>query len=210
RGMPGRPRSPPGRPPAGPGDLRARSQAYEARPAQRDENGPVPRPGRRAPRPSGGRAAHRRVADLHGTRARDRAAPRRGPDRTAPGRARGTEREQVMKIVIILAVVLLLATALKWVFWPGRGLPRNRVRFMRMRLHLRLHPGRGFATTWELWLRWGRLASLRRSGRIRRSLSFIERAGWPRLHSIWLGRAQYRHRLRLPLEEQLLVMGPPR
>jgi type IV secretion system protein VirD4 len=115
-----------------------------------------------------------------------------------------------MKFFIVLAVVLLLAAMLKWAFWPGRGLPRSRVRFMRIRLHLRLHPGRGFATTWELWLRWGRLASLRRSGRIRRSLSFVERAGWPQLHSIWLGRAQYRHRLRVPLEEHVLVMAPPR
>jgi type IV secretory pathway TraG/TraD family ATPase VirD4 len=81
---------------------------------------------------------------------------------------------------------------------------------MRVRLHLRLHPGRGFATTGELWLRWGRLAALRRSGRIRRSLSWWERAGWPRLHSVWLGRAQYRYRLRVPLEEHVLVMAPPR
>ena len=115
-----------------------------------------------------------------------------------------------MKIVVILTVVLVLAAGWKWAFWPGRGLPRNRVRQMRIRLHLRLHPGRGFATTWELWLRWGRLAALRKSGRIRRSLSLLERAGWPGLHSILLGRAQYRHRLRVPLEEHVLVMAPPR
>ena len=115
-----------------------------------------------------------------------------------------------MKLAIVLAVVLVLAAGWKWAFWPGRALPRNRVRYMRIRLHLRLHPGRGFATTWELWLRWSRLAALRKSGRIRRSLSFWERAGWPRLHSILLGRAQYRHRLRVPLEEHVLVMAPPR
>jgi hypothetical protein len=99
-----------------------------------------------------------------------------------------------MKIVIILTVLLVLAAGWKWAFWPGRGLPRHRVRHMRIRLHLRLHPGRGFATTLELWLRWGRLAALRKSGRIRRSLPFWQRAGWSRLHSILLGRAQYRHR----------------
>jgi type IV secretory pathway TraG/TraD family ATPase VirD4 len=115
-----------------------------------------------------------------------------------------------MKIVIILAVVLVLAAGWKWAFWPGRSLPRHRVRHMRIRLHLRLHPGRGFATTWELWLRWGRLAALRRSGRIRRSLPWWLRAGWPQLHSILLGRAHYRHRLRVPLEEHVLVMAPPR
>ena len=115
-----------------------------------------------------------------------------------------------MKIVIILALVLVLAAGWKWAFWPGRGLPRHRVRHMRIRLHLRLHPGRGFATTWELWLRWGRLAALRRSGRIRRSLPWWLRAGWPQLHSILLGRAHHRHRLRVPLEEHVLVMAPPR
>ncbi len=33
------------------------------------------------------------------------------------------------------------------------------VRHMRIRLHLRLQPGRGFATTWEVWLRWARPAT---------------------------------------------------
>ena len=181
-----------------------------ARPAERDEDGPVPRPGRRAPRRPRRSAGHGRVTDLHRSGARDRAARRSGQNRAAQGGAGRTEREHVMKIVIILTVVLVLAAGWKWAFWPGRGLPRHRVRHMRIRLHLRLHPGRGFATTWELWLRWGRLAALRKSGRIRRSLPFLERAGWPRLHSILLGRAQYRHRLRVPLEEHVLVMAPPR
>ena len=44
-----------------------------------------------------------------------------------------------------------------------RYLPRNRVRSMRLRLHFRLRPGRGFATVFELWLRFGRFAMWRRS-----------------------------------------------
>ena len=115
-----------------------------------------------------------------------------------------------MKTVIFLTVVLTLAAGWKWAFWPGRGLPRHRVRHMRFRLHLRLHPGRGFATVGELWLRWGRLAAFRKSARIRRSLPAWERAWCPRLHSVVLGRAQYRHRLRVPLEEHVLLMAPPR
>ena len=115
-----------------------------------------------------------------------------------------------MKIVILLAIVLVLAAGWKWAFLPGRGLPRHRVRHTRFRLHLRLHPGRGFATAGELWLRWGRLAAFRKSGRIRRSLPFWERALWPRLHAVGLGRAHYRHRLRVPLEEHLLLIAPPR
>jgi type IV secretion system protein VirD4 len=115
-----------------------------------------------------------------------------------------------MKLFMILIVLLVLAAGWKWAFWPGRSLPRHRARHMRIRLRLRLHPGRGFATTWELWLRWGCLAMLRRSSRIRRSLSYLARAGRPRLHSIRIGRAQYWHRLMVPLEEHVLVMAPPR
>ena len=62
-----------------------------------------------------------------------------------------------MKIVIGLAVILALAAVAKWAFTPGCHLPRHRVRHTRLRLHLRLHPGRGYATCAELWLRWGRL-----------------------------------------------------
>ena len=115
-----------------------------------------------------------------------------------------------MKIVILLAVVLTVAAVGKWAFAPGRGLPRHRVRHARLRLHLRLHPGRGYATCVELWLRWGRLAAYRRSKRIRPSLGTWQRARYPREHSVLLGRAHYRHRLAVPLEEHVLVMAPPR
>jgi len=61
-----------------------------------------------------------------------------------------------------------------------------------------------------LWLRWGRLAALRRSGRVRRSLQLRYRLIDSREHAVFLGRAHYRHRLHVPLEEHLLVMAPPR
>jgi type IV secretion system protein VirD4 len=115
-----------------------------------------------------------------------------------------------VKIVIVLAVVLALAAFAKWALAPGRRLPRHRVRQTRLRLHLRLHPGRGYATCFELWLRWGRNAAFRRSGRIRPSLTVRQRMRRPREHSVLVGRAQYRHRLAVPLEEHLLLMAPPR
>ena len=62
---------------------------------------------------------------------------------------------------------------------PYRRLPRHRVRYLRLRLHLRLHPGAGHATVLELWLRWGRFAAFRRSRRARRSLTFWQRALGP-------------------------------
>ena len=46
-------------------------------------------------------------------------------------------------------------------------LPGNRVRHNRIRIRLRLHPGRGHATVVALWLYWGRFAAFRRSSKIR-------------------------------------------
>ena len=106
--------------------------------------------------------------------------------------------------------MIILAAFVAWAFLPARYLPGNRARHLRIRLHLRLHPGKGFAHVFSLWLRWGRLAALRRSGRIRPSLPLWYRIAEPHQHSVFLGRAHYRHRLRVPLEEHLLVMAPPR
>jgi type IV secretory pathway TraG/TraD family ATPase VirD4 len=113
--------------------------------------------------------------------------------------------------LIVLVVLALIGRALWWAFIPQRCLPGNRVRHNRIRVRLRLHPGRGHATVFELWLRWGRLAAFRRSDKIRPSLPF-----WARVivtaagYSIMLGRAHYRHGMRVPLEEHVLVMAPPR
>ena len=116
----------------------------------------------------------------------------------------------IAKYAIALLVLILLAAAFAWAFLPARYLPGNRARHLRIRLHLRLHPGKGFAHLFSLWLRWGRLAALRRSGRIRAALPLWYRIAEPRQHSVFLGRAHYRHGLRVPLEEHLLVMAPPR
>ena len=116
----------------------------------------------------------------------------------------------IIKLAIALAVVLIAAAFATWAFLPARHLPGHRARHLRIRLHLRLHPGKGFAHAFSLHLRWGRFAALRRSGRIRRSLPLRYRILDPREHSVFLGRAHYRHGLRVPLEEHLLVMAPPR
>jgi type IV secretion system protein VirD4 len=118
-----------------------------------------------------------------------------------------------MKYLTALSILLALAAALRltwWAFGPARYLPGNRVRHLRLRLHLRLHPGKGFATLAALHLRWGRLAAARRSGRVRPSLPLWQRIIEPAAHSVFLGRAHLRHGLRVPLEEHILVMAPPR
>lgn len=90
-------------------------------------------------------------------------------------------------IELVMMLSALLGAA--WVVVPARRLPAHRVRHARVRTRLRLHPGRGHATLFELWLRWGRLAALRRSARLRPSLSFGQRLHCPAAHSILLGRA---------------------
>jgi type IV secretion system protein VirD4 len=115
-----------------------------------------------------------------------------------------------MRDFMLLMSGLLVLGTLRWCFGPHSYLPRFRVRVMRLRLHLRLHPGRGHASVFELWLRWGRLAAFRRSGRSRRSLTVWRRICCPDQHSLVLGRVHYRHSLRVPLEEHVLVKAPPR
>lgn len=63
----------------------------------------------------------------------------------------------------LLALALALVTGLvmfgHWAFSPRHELPRHRVRHLRLRLYLRLHPGRGHATVFELWRHWSSRAS---------------------------------------------------
>jgi hypothetical protein len=103
----------------------------------------------------------------------------------------------MLKYAIALAILLVLALVFTWAFLPARYLPGNRARHLRIRLHLRLHPGKGFAHLFGLWLRWGRTATLRRSSRIRPALPLWHRIAEPQQHSVFLGRAHYRHALRV-------------
>jgi len=116
----------------------------------------------------------------------------------------------MIKCIVILAIAATLVAFTAWAVLPARHLPGHRARHMRLRLHLRLHPGKGFAHLFSLWLRWGRIAALRRSRRIRPRLPLRYRIFWPGENSVFLGRAHYRHGLRVPVEEHLLVMAPPR
>ena len=115
----------------------------------------------------------------------------------------------IAKYAIALIVLIVLAAAFAWAFLPARYLPGNRAAHWVIRLHLRLHPGKGFAHVFSLWLRWGRLAALRRSGRIRAALPLWYRIaaratfGVPRPGALAAQPA-------LPIQEHLLIMAAPR
>ena len=117
----------------------------------------------------------------------------------------------IVTVLIALVVLALLGRGLVWAYVPHRKLPGNRVRHNQIRLRLRLHPGRGHATVFALWLHWGRFAAFRGSGRSRRSMSIRQRiAAGSLAYCIVIGRAHHRHGVRVPLEEHVLVMAPPR
>jgi len=116
-----------------------------------------------------------------------------------------------MTYVYAIAAAGIVLTAIKWAFLPGRRLPRHRVRNLRIRLRLRLHPVKGHATAFELWWRWSRLAAFRHAARTRPALSFGQRLLTPAVgYSVLAGRAHYRHGLRLPLDEHAVIFSPPR
>jgi len=115
-----------------------------------------------------------------------------------------------MSDLVSFTEALAILGVLRWCFLPHGRLPRFRVKYTQLRLLLRLHPGRGHATSVELHLRWGRLAAFRRSRRSRRSLPAWQRLTHPDQHSLVLGMAHYGHRLRVPVEEHALIMAPPR
>jgi type IV secretion system protein VirD4 len=116
-----------------------------------------------------------------------------------------------MRIILLIVVIGLALTLVKWALLSDRRLPRNRVRHLRVRLRLRLHPGKGHATVAELWWRWGRQAMFRHSERVRPGLTGPQRVLAPAAeHSMLIGRAQYRHALRLPLDEHAVIFSPPR
>lgn len=115
-----------------------------------------------------------------------------------------------MKLLIGVAVIAGFLLFTWWAFIPSRKLPGNRIRHQRIRLHLRLHPGRGHATAVELFWHWGKWSVLRQSKRARPDLSYWARLRHPREHSVFIGRAHYRHALRILSEIHALIMAPPR
>ena len=115
-----------------------------------------------------------------------------------------------IRLLVLLVLLALALYAARWAFLPQRHVPRFRVMTMRLRVRLRLHPGRGFATLPELWANWGRFASWRESGRARPALPRSQRMVRPSSHAIYLGRAHYRHKLWQSIQENILIIGRSR
>ncbi len=113
----------------------------------------------------------------------------------------------------VIPAFMFLALCIRagwWAFGPQNKSRHDRIRHLNMRLHLRLYPGRGFATHVSLTHHFGKRAMVKRGVRIRPSL------GKPQLkrdldaHSVFVGRAHHCRAVRMPCDEHLMVMAEPR
>jgi type IV secretion system protein VirD4 len=92
-----------------------------------------------------------------------------------------------------------------------RAQVRRRSRALRWRIRLRLRPGPGYASLFELWWHFGRLAALRHGRRSRPGLRWWHRLILPAtFYAVRYGRAQYGRRVYGPEERQQLILSPPR
>ena len=113
---------------------------------------------------------------------------------------------------LLLAVLALLVTVMFWrVNLSGWAMARNRARAMRWRIRCHLRPGPGFASMAELAIQWSRLTAAKRGGRARPDLPYRARlVGRPYRHALRLGRAQWAKRVFASMEENWLLLAPPR
>ena len=112
-----------------------------------------------------------------------------------------------MPSAILMLVALAVVGAL---FVKCTVLSTNQVRSMRWRTKLRMRPGAGFASHWEITFRFSRLAALYHGRRCRPDMTFWTRLVSPaRLYAVRLGRAGVR-RVYARGEDQVGIVAPQR
>ena len=112
-------------------------------------------------------------------------------------------------IAAVLAPVALVLGAVLFVrFTVFSG---DRIRRMRWRIRLHLHPGPGFATIAEMWCRWSRHAAIGHGRRARPGMRFRHRlTGRTTDYAVRLGRGQWLRRAYARMEDQVLIMAAQR
>jgi hypothetical protein len=114
-------------------------------------------------------------------------------------------------IILMLFFALVFGVLFHKAILGRRAQIRRRVRALRWRSRLRLRPGPGYASLPELVFRWGRLAAMSHGRRARPGLGFRARLFSPATgYAVRLGRAQYARRVYARMEDQVLVLAPPR
>ncbi|MGH3198458.1 MAG: type IV secretory system conjugative DNA transfer family protein [Streptosporangiaceae bacterium] len=112
-----------------------------------------------------------------------------------------------MRLAAAVVVLVLLAALFgRCTIWSG-----NRMRSMRWRIRLCLHPGPGFASSGELAFRWSRLAAVHHGRRARPGLKLRHRLRSRTTgYAVRLGRAQWFRRVYARMEDQVLIMAAQR
>ena len=110
--------------------------------------------------------------------------------------------------LIAAGVVLALLAGFSLRFTAFSG---DRIRSIRWRIRLRMHPGPGFASAGELWFRWSRHAAISHGRRARPGLRFRHRLRSRTTdYAVRLGRGQWFRRAYARMEDQVLVMAAQR
>jgi type IV secretion system protein VirD4 len=113
-----------------------------------------------------------------------------------------------MTAVILAAIAAVLAAGLFVRFTVFSG---DRIRRMRWRIRLHLHPGPGFATIAEMWFRWSRHAAIGHGRRARPGMRFRHRLRARTTdYAVRLGRGQWLRRAYARMEDQVLIMAAQR
>ena len=106
----------------------------------------------------------------------------------------------------LVALVLLLALFIRCTVFCGQ-----QVRRMKWRTRLRIRPGAGFASHWEITFRFSRLAAVYHGRRCRPDMRFTDRLICPaRAYAVRLGRAQLGRKVYGRGEDQVGIIAPQR
>jgi type IV secretion system protein VirD4 len=112
--------------------------------------------------------------------------------------------------IVGLVLASVLIAYVRWAYTPQRALSTNRRRSLRVRLALRAHPGKGFASRADLFFRFGRFKMWRDSKRIRPDLDCWYRLRHPDAYSTLVGRAHRRVKARISHQVHVLLLSVPR
>jgi len=106
----------------------------------------------------------------------------------------------------LLAVLVLMALFIRCTVFS-----RHQVRRMQWRTRLRMRPGPGFASHWEITFRFSRLAALYHGRRCRPDMRFTDRLLSPaRAYAVRLGRAHLARKAYARGEDQVGIIAPQR
>ena len=115
-----------------------------------------------------------------------------------------------IEIAIVMGFVVALAVLIRIVIGNPNG-ARHRARMLRWRIRLYLRPGPGYANLLELVIRWSRWRAVWIGGRARPSLPWSSRLMMPvTSYAVRLGRAHFGRRVIASMEDQTLLVAPPR